>query len=356
MSETRLDQTGKYFDPSPFIKEQFKELALFGTTGGEPAAQWRNQFINEIETLNCKRITEGLDLLNYFNPQLPPGTWTPEAAVQEAEHLARAAVLALAVTSEASSPASIAEVGFAAIGSLIRGQRIGINIQKDPTMPEQVVRSRNLATALITEANKQYPLFYFAPDIHWLRYWSLITLEEITKMSSSESRVTFTPSPIYLPDNSANLINIISVFGTGSPDLNLREKLIQPLRKSGAQYFDAWKHDWNPERDIRIELNLKKRSKIVINPIFPDTEGYGAIAESGLLLFNALLRGQQYVLHVEKHQEAQKSDSQRARTLILAHCDRIKSDFPELPFHVTQSFDELLEVTSKFGSEMEGKR
>lgn len=80
-------------------------IGLFGTCGD---SQWRDPFIARFKALGC----------NYFNPQLPTGTWKPEDATIEAMHLAMDSIICFPVTDETYAFGSLGEVGFSIINSI----------------------------------------------------------------------------------------------------------------------------------------------------------------------------------------------------------------------------------------------
>lgn len=80
-------------------------VGMFGTCG---KSRWRLPFI---ERYTQKGVP-------FFNPQLPPGTWKPECAVEEARHLAEDEVLLFPITSETYAVGSLAETGFSVLNAI----------------------------------------------------------------------------------------------------------------------------------------------------------------------------------------------------------------------------------------------
>ena len=74
-------------------------IGLFGTCGN---STWRDNFIALYKEKG----------INYFNPQLPEGTWTPECADIENQHFKKDDVILFPVTNETTAFGSLAEVGF----------------------------------------------------------------------------------------------------------------------------------------------------------------------------------------------------------------------------------------------------
>jgi hypothetical protein len=74
-------------------------IGLFGTCGN---STWRDNFIALYKEKG----------INYFNPQLPEGTWTPECADIENQHFKKDDIVLFPVTNETTAFGSLAEVGF----------------------------------------------------------------------------------------------------------------------------------------------------------------------------------------------------------------------------------------------------
>tara|TARA_Y100000588_G_scaffold14934_2_gene15941 strand:- start:12932 stop:13447 length:516 start_codon:yes stop_codon:yes gene_type:complete len=80
------------------MNKNFK-VGLFGTCG---SSTWRKDFIETYKEL-------GID---YFNPQLGEGEWTPECADIENQHFKTDEIILFPVTNETTGLGSLAEVGF----------------------------------------------------------------------------------------------------------------------------------------------------------------------------------------------------------------------------------------------------
>lgn len=76
-------------------------VGMFGTC---ESSLWRNPFLEAFKQ-------QGID---FFNPNLGPGEWTPAFEPIEAENLATNEIILLPVTNESFGGASLAEIGFAA--------------------------------------------------------------------------------------------------------------------------------------------------------------------------------------------------------------------------------------------------
>ena len=136
-----------------------KCVGLFGTCGD---SEWRKPFIKKFDELG----------IEYFNPQLPPGTWTEECAFVEAEHLAEDAVILFPVTSETYATGSLAEVGFSILNAIKLDDRrefvILIDKALDPALSDAVARKESLrARALVIEHLKKLRLanLYLVDDM-----------------------------------------------------------------------------------------------------------------------------------------------------------------------------------------------
>jgi len=82
-----------------------KCIGLFGTCGD---SKWREPFIKAYKD----------QLINFYNPQVPPGTWDPSMAEEEADHLANDGVILFPVTSETYGFGSLAETGFSILNAI----------------------------------------------------------------------------------------------------------------------------------------------------------------------------------------------------------------------------------------------
>lgn len=82
------------------------EIGLFGTCG---SSIWREKFIS---------IYKERDI-EFFNPQLPDGVWTPDRASEfvqiENENLKTNNIVLFPVTSETTGQGSLAEIGFSVL-------------------------------------------------------------------------------------------------------------------------------------------------------------------------------------------------------------------------------------------------
>lgn len=116
-------------------------VGLFGTCG---TSTWRKQFIEEYQASG----------INYFNPQLPDGTWKPSDADNEAHHLATDQIILFPVISETYGLGSLSEVGFSILNAIKLNQRRQFVILIDSQVSEsltnpQLVKASNSARALV---------------------------------------------------------------------------------------------------------------------------------------------------------------------------------------------------------------
>ena len=80
-------------------------IGLFGTCGN---SRWREPFVAAYRA-------EGIP---FFDPQLPPGTWTPGCVAEENRHLAEDDLVLFPVTHESPGLGSLGEVGFCALQAI----------------------------------------------------------------------------------------------------------------------------------------------------------------------------------------------------------------------------------------------
>ena len=107
-------------------------IGLFGTCG---KSAWRAPFVE-------KYTAEGIP---FFNPQLPPGTWKPECAVDEARHLAEDEILLFPITSETYAVGSLAETGFSILNAIkLDDRRFFIGLIHD-TLDEELMQDADRA-------------------------------------------------------------------------------------------------------------------------------------------------------------------------------------------------------------------
>lgn len=143
-------------------------VGLFGTCG---RSQWREPFIAALSERS----------IAFFNPQLPPGAWTPGAVADENKHLAEDDIVLFPVTAESSGLGSLGEIGFS-IRAALRANRFRQFIFliedtcTDPEATPEVVKESNRMRALVKSK-----LADEARD--WHNIHLVDTLEEMLEMT-----------------------------------------------------------------------------------------------------------------------------------------------------------------------------
>jgi len=331
-SEAR--KTTELFRPREIVSDPsnlLPEVGLFGTCG-TPASTWRHDiFIPRLEAKG----------LSYFNPQVGPGEWTPEMAEREAESMANDEVIVVPISNETHGYGSLGEAGWAILSALLRGQKLGIFVEEDETMPEEAIRARNLFKILAKQLQLDYPVFQFKDNMIDLADWAATTMKECVAMGSSKIKDVRT---INLPTD-VETLNCVGIFGTQSPTPEWKRKLIENFEKGNVSYFDPYKEGWD-DVDAAAEIEHKTKDKVLLQIITGETESYGSLAESGLMALSAFVRGQAYGLYIEDHPSNPKSDTNRARTLVKAHAKKLNEQFPGIVF-LADSIEELQEWAIK---------
>jgi len=115
-------------------------IGLFGTCG---SSKWREPFINEYEK-------NGID---FFNPQVAEGTWSPGMVADENKHLIEDDIILFPVTSETTGQGSLAEIGFS-IASALRANKHRYFI----FMIDDLCNDPSASVAQIVESNRSRKL------------------------------------------------------------------------------------------------------------------------------------------------------------------------------------------------------
>lgn len=325
---TRLDRkinNEEIFRPreiEPDPKRLMPGVGLFGTCG---SSTWREDIFIPL----LKKM--GVD---YFNPQVGPNEWIPEMAQREAKHLASDEVIVLPISKETYGYSSLAECGWAILGGLLRGQKVGIYIEEDDQMPEDAKRARMLVKGLSETLQKEYPVFQFENSLQDLALWAAITARERAAIRGSKISEW---QKITLPAES-DAHDVVGLFGTSS-SAEWKQKMKVKFESRGISVFDSYKEGWN-EEDAKKEEGHKLNDKVILQVITGETESFGALAESGLLALSAFVRGQAYGLYIEDHPSDHKSDTNRTRALVRAHARKLNEQFPGIVY-VASSIDDL---------------
>lgn len=125
-------------------------IGLFGTCGG---SKWRDKFIKTYQRKN----------IDFYNPQVPDGTWTPECATIEAEHLANDRIILFPITNETYAFGSLSEIGFSILNAIKLDSRryFLVFIANDliPELDDEKSRKQSLnARALVLQHLKKLQL------------------------------------------------------------------------------------------------------------------------------------------------------------------------------------------------------
>ena len=159
-------------------------IGLFGTCGN---STWRDDFISLYKEKG----------INYFNPQLPEGTWTPECADIENQHFKKDDIILFPVTNETTAFGSLAEVGFS-INTLLENpanHRYFIFmidddcIVADPEQRDASIRSRKLVKSKILESN--HPNIFVVHTLDDMRELSLKLYEHITEFNNFKLKYAY---------------------------------------------------------------------------------------------------------------------------------------------------------------------
>lgn len=297
------------------------QIGLFGTCS---QSTWRNDLI--IPILRRRGLP-------FFNPQ--KSSWQPEDALTEAQHMAEDQVIVLPVSKESEGYASLAETGWATLGALLRGQEVNIFIELSDSLPRAAIRSRALVLKLAKSIEQEFPIFYLSEDIQEAAQWGIIKLTEVVKLKGSKITKT---SELIFPDKPP-LCQTVALLGNSG---NWRDQVKLGLDQLGLAYYDPFKVGWTV--DDPEELQHKNNDSVIIYGISAESDGYGALAESGWIAINALLRGQSVFFYIEGHSSSLTSVQNRARTLVKAHIERLNKRFPGLIVLVNSLDDAVLQA------------
>ena len=124
-------------------------IGLFGTCG---QSQWRRPFL-------AAYARAGLPC---YNPQVEPGTWKPEMAQLENEHLYNDNIIIYVITDETTAEGSLPEIGFALNGiAESAGTRYAIIFIdrecRDPAASaKEIMKSRRTRALIISKLEQHY--------------------------------------------------------------------------------------------------------------------------------------------------------------------------------------------------------
>jgi hypothetical protein len=149
-------------------------------------------------------IKAGLTKLgvSFYDPVVP--NWTDETAIREAEAMANAKILVMAITSTTAGVASLAETGWLLVSAIMRKQMVAMwvdttyegakltqatmmirremMIKMGPeTLEDASRRARKLVNSHARKLLEQYPelKLYVAKDLPDLTNWTLQTAQEV---------------------------------------------------------------------------------------------------------------------------------------------------------------------------------
>lgn len=134
-------------------------IGLFGTCGD---SQWREPFVNTYNDLG----------IIFYNPQVDD--WTPDCAVEEAEHLANDRIILLPITSETYGFGSLSEVGFSLLNAIRLDDRrdfvtlidlkLDTDLMKDKAQAKESLNSRALVYQHLKKL--RLPNLYLVEDLN----------------------------------------------------------------------------------------------------------------------------------------------------------------------------------------------
>lgn len=310
-------------------------IGAFGTTAGR---NWRDDMNVYYSMMAEERRIAYEPARVYFDPVITGRDWTPEDAVNEAEHLAKDAVILHGLETKASSVGSMLELGFLAAASVLNGRKmISFIKDTDPSLGPDVQRARSMSIRdgeyianLIPQHFKIVPVLKTAADEAWK------TRQEF--LDFLESPIDFEIIEKILPRD--DVIPQVCISGTSkgitaSHDTPERIAVKQYLEGCGISFFDTVRPDWSISIYENEELPLKDRS-LVNTVIITDTTSFGAVKDVGLAVFRAIVNGTYALIHFPADTDPahKKSDYNRARTLALSHFKKLSEEFPWISHYV----------------------
>lgn len=309
-------------------------VGAFGTCGDpneEGYASWRHEAL--IPALGKYGVADRI-----FNPEV--AAWTPSRAPIESIHMARDEVLAVAVTNQTGSHASIMEAGFAAYGGVLRGQDVIVSIEHDAESPEPTKVARQLAKSVLKATEVQYPLFSLVDDLDVLAQRAAISLKDKVRQRAGGviMRTEYT-----LPAMRTDLDPTIYLSGTSGPKKPAWMTRVGAIaKKYGVSVDDSYRPDWATSATAADEELMRKLGNAVhLIAITEETESFGALGELGPRIMYGDLASQSIGVYIEDHKSAPNSATNRTRTLARAHLTRLREDFPNLRVFVAGSLEEL---------------
>lgn len=267
--------------------------------------------------------------------------WEPKRAEVESVWGARADVLSIPVTNQTKGAASIAEAGLLTYGAILRGQDAHTFIQLDDETPDETFAARGLALSILKATAARFPLFTVSDSVETLAQRVAVSFSDMERIRGGNVAVR---REYELPPIRSDLEPAIYLSGSMG---KARPAWLDTLTdKIHTLYEDAIvKDSHDPNWDVSSiagERADKLDCAVQIEVVTADEPALGALAETGPRIMQADLSGQSFGLLIEPHHDsAPNSDSNRTRTLVRAHLDRLQADFPNTELFVTDNPNDL---------------
>ncbi len=308
------------------------KIGAFGTCGNRNApgyVSWRHTELFPI------LAQYGINPDKVFNPEMEK--WRPEDAEIESIHFARDEVVAVAVTNQTESPAGITEVGLGALSGVLRGQDVVIYMAEDKNSPPATRQARQLGKSILADTAARYPLFEIVDSVTDLCHVAAARL--LDRIAQRDSGLVVPAERRILPPRRTDLNPAVFLSGTCGPEKpEWMKKVEGEISGRSIPVRASYSKNWDPAEE-RLQ---KANDAVLLVAITGETESFGAQAEFGALALQALLAGQSLAVLIEDHPSGPESPTNRSRTLLRAHLDRLCADFPELPIFVAQDLDQLV--------------
>jgi hypothetical protein len=302
------------------------KVGLFGTAG---TSTWRTEF---------KKLYGASDD-TFFNPQKGLGEWKPEDAKVEAENLARDRVLVFAITKDTEGYGSLAEVGFAMLGALLRGQKVGIYIEESDTFNADAQRARNLLSSILSRFHGLDDQVEVFDGLRSMAEWA-------------KGAMAGTPKPVELPPVSRTLSPVVLLTGSsgsadGAPSI-VRGQMKGLL--GDTPFIDTYiPTDKFSRADAEREANLTQKAAVIVHTITSETESLGGLAEVAALAANAFANGQTLCVYLEPHESDRASNANKSRAIIRASMAELLKQYPGLVYFVEGKDGAITEDEEKRG-------